>query len=390
MKLDERKERILMAIVDEYVANGQPVASKTLVQSHQFRLSSATLRNEMAALEQAGYLISPHTSAGRVPSDQGYRAYVELLMRGASMQPLRLPWLMDRLRSEVFHLESFVEESNRLLQQETGYIALMTSEPRRDERLEKLRFFMIEPGKILILLVLKGGRLQERLSACHSHLHEKDLRRIQTCFEQAFQGQKLTAIAPQLCWDLLADQGFSVQILESLVSEFIACVGSALKRSRYLDGEFSLLKYPEFQDGHEAQRLYRWISEEGAIEDYVEYEQNRREAEALAFVREHGRRPCLQNAFQSCFVLKIGADLGFTGLDSCSLIASRYGYGRKFSGSIIVLGPKRMDYGQVISRVAYLRLLLNELLDEERLQMEIGEGKTLVRALLATGLSSKR
>ncbi len=164
MLLDERKRNILKAVVDDYIATAEPVGSKALVNRYHFNVSSATIRNEMAELEDQGYLEQPHTSAGRIPSDKGYRAYVDSLLQIEDLTAAEEEKIRVVMRNSLDELTGMIRRASTLLSEKTGYTSLALSPKLNHSHLQQIKMLMIEPGRALVVVVLSAGVVKDRLA----------------------------------------------------------------------------------------------------------------------------------------------------------------------------------------------------------------------------------
>src|SRR5665647_2488637 len=194
MSLDFRKKQILQAIVDDYIESAEPVASKSLVSKHDFHVSSATVRNEMADLETMGYLEQPHTSAGRIPSDKGYREYVDSLMRVEELSTEESQEFSRRITDSFDELTGLLRKASSALAAQTGYMSLALSPRLRKSYLTQLKMLMIEPGKVLVVVVLSAGVVKDRIARIPDYLSADQLFEISNAIESGLSGKPLEEI----------------------------------------------------------------------------------------------------------------------------------------------------------------------------------------------------
>ena len=173
--MDERKVQILKAIIDDYVETAEPVGSKSLVERHNLRLSSATIRHEMAELEERGYLEKPHTSAGRMPSDKGYRAYVDSMMSLPEISHKEASSIKDFLQINLHEAKDLIERAAEYLAGKTNFLSVALSPQYTDSSLEQIKILMIEPGRAIVVLVLSAGIVHARLIRIPAMLDEMQL-----------------------------------------------------------------------------------------------------------------------------------------------------------------------------------------------------------------------
>ena len=189
MALDERKKQVLNAIVDDYVSTYEPVGSKTLIERHNFTVSSATLRNEMAELERLGLIEKPHTSAGRIPSDKGYREYVDSLMTFDDLSAQEREDISKRIDSSINDITDLIKNATDTLSERTGFVSLYMSPRLHKSFLKQLKMLMIEPGKALVVIVLSAGVVKDKVVRIPNFLTGEQIMQISNSVEQKLTGK---------------------------------------------------------------------------------------------------------------------------------------------------------------------------------------------------------
>lgn len=322
--LDDRKVRILRTIVAEYVAQAAPVGSRHVVELAGLDVSSATVRNEMAALEDAGYLAQPHTSAGRVPTDKGYRFFVDDLRRRQTVDPVRRETVAELLGS-VTSLEELLVRSTQALTQLTHLVSLVTAPVVDTSRLKLVELVDLTPRAVLILLVTDAGHVEKRLIELRSAATPGDLRRARSVVNENLHGRRLREVPDLL--EGLADEA-PAELRELL--EGVSAVAGEGSEERILDrvlvgGTASLAGQP----GIGREQLSRVLA---LLEERV----------TLA-------RLLTEAATEGEPTVRIGAEHDVEGLQPTALVAQRYRL--LTAGSVGVLGPTRMDYAGVLGTV---------------------------------------
>jgi heat-inducible transcriptional repressor len=344
MSLDDRKKQVLKAIVDDYVSTYEPVGSKSLIERHDFTVSSATLRNEMAELERMGFLEKPHTSAGRIPSDKGYREYVDTLISVDNLTDEEKEEISARIDDRVDDVTSVLRNATNALAETTGFVSLAMSPRLQDSYLTQLKMLMIEPGKALVVVVLSAGVVKDKVVRIPNFLTGEQINRISNAVERKLSGKPLDEIT----FITLATSAKDAEIPESLLNQVLyeayTTIKQADKLDVYLEGEHRMLQLPDFSELGRARDLLGTLSHDGMVAGYVN--------EMEASERVSGKDPS--------YMVRIGQEITLEGLEDCSFITTTYKVGDTISGNIGIIGPKRMDYSKVISQINFVRKKLNE------------------------------
>lgn len=373
--LSERKKKILRAIIDDYVTTAEPVGSKALLKNHSLGVSSATVRNEMSELEDLGYLEKTHTSSGRVPSDKGYRTYIDLLLH---LQPLAYQdqaAIESFFRQHATEVGDLVRQSAAVLSAQTNFPAMVISPRYGDSSLEQIKLLMIEPGKVLVVVVLSPGIVKDRLVRLPTELDQADLSLISNLIEHNLSGQKLDQITLITVSAAAEEVPVPENLLNQVLFEAYISIKQAENINFYLEGSHKLLDQPEFQEVKAAQKLMQVIHQEGLVAGYLsewdsqdgqtmDLQAGPEDQEALTPSRRHldkkGENPS--------YMVRIGQEIALDGLEECSFITATYKITNKITGRIGVVGPKRMAYDKIISQINFV----NYTLDRQLLALATG------------------
>jgi heat-inducible transcriptional repressor len=339
MPLDQRKKQILQAIVDDYVATAEPVASKSLIDRHDFRVSSATVRNEMSDLEHMGYLEQPHTSAGRIPSDKGYREYVDSLMTVDQLSDAEGTEIRRRLSDSFDELANLLKKASSTLAEQTGYISIALTPRMRKSYLIQLKMMMIEPGKALVVVVLSAGVVKDRLVRIPDYLTPEQLSQISSAIETGLSGLPLEEITFVTVASAAKDSTIPDSLLNQVLYEAYTAIKQADNLEVYMDGSNKMLSLPEFQDIGRARCLFDTLARDGTVAGYIN---------ELAMQDE-----------RASYMIRIGQEILIDGMTDCSFVTTTYNVGDKIAGNIGVIGPKRMEYSKVISQISFVRTVIN-------------------------------
>ncbi len=338
-ELTDRQKIILTLVIHEYIRTAAPVGSKYLMERYALDMSSATIRNEMAALTDAGYLHQPHTSAGRIPTEEGYRYFV-----GHLVQQTDLPANTQRTISHQFYqMRNDVEQWMRLaasvLAHQSRSASLVTAPHSEQARIKHLELISTRGRQVLMVLVLVGGEIHQQMLTLPEPVSQDTLSEAANHLTHLAQGcdlDSLQALAPRL-------ESLEKDVLELVIRE-ITHSDAVVAGEIYMDGLTNVLAEPEFSGSEEARRALRLLEERSMLEDLL-------------------TRTILTSSVGGVQVV-IGGEGTWDDLRQCSIILARYGAPGLVTGSLGVLGPIRMPYGRAISTVRFVAGLLSDLVTD--------------------------
>jgi len=325
LELDKRKAFILATVVYEYVATAEPVGSNTLTQKYHLGVSSATIRNEMAELEAAGYLVQPHTSAGRIPSDAGYRTYVDRLMQPEALAVAEQRRIQDEFRAASRELDSVIEQTTRLLGQLSRSVAFVVAPQRDSQAFRHVQLIWLSEHSALAIVVTSVG-VAAQTPFEHEGLAADDLTRLSNRLNAAFAGRTMRHIEAADVRRVVAESGLPPSIGEVLAGAFAATARADETPAVASSGAQHLLDQPEFQDLRKLRSILRIIEEQKALYDLV--------ADSMT------------SAAPS---IKIGHELGSDEITECSVVTVPYRIGEEAVGVLAILGPRRMPYARLLA-----------------------------------------
>ncbi|WP_099204171.1 heat-inducible transcriptional repressor HrcA [Scatolibacter rhodanostii] len=334
MQLTDRKRKILSCIVSEFVSGGEPVGSKVIAE--EIGVSSATVRNEMAELIEMGLLSQPHTSAGRIPSQTGYREYVNHLTEPYVLSEKDKKFLDSALLNEAYDMERLLKGAARVLSVFSKSISIVSTSGGRSAKIRAVQFVQIARRSAMLILMSSAGTVKSEIFHCDFDLTADITRVLFRAFNEKLSGVPIISITMPFIQTLAA----SMKELSILTgAAMVALLNAAQKTAKaeiFVDGQMNLLFYPDFEQG-----------EIRVIVDYLQHE------EKLA--------PLLQNESERASV-SIGHELQQSALTETSLVVSRYAVGGHDTGAIAVLGPLRMNYPKLIAAVEYTSAQVGEIL----------------------------
>lgn len=353
--LDARKRAILSAVIQDYVALYEPVGSKALLSRHKLGVSSATVRNEMAELEELGYLEQPHTSAGRIPSDKGYRAYVDDMLQICDPSPELQDFFRKALAQSTEELQDLIRSAGDSLADTTQLTSLVLTPTYGESTLKQVKILMIEPGKAIVVVVLSVGVVQDRLIYIPDALSQEQLESIAQAVESSLAGQKLDEITLLAVTDAGQQEEIPDPFLNRVLFETYVAIKQAENIDVYMQGSHQLLKQPEFADIEKAHKVLDTISQNGLVAGYLAEIDPADQVDDQAD-QDKQKKPA--------FAIRIGQEIGLAGMEDCSFVTTSYRIGDKVSGRIAVVGPKRMPYSQIVSEIAFVKKTINHKIQE--------------------------
>ncbi len=346
-RLSPRKQQVLASIVETFVASGEPVGSKSLAE--RLGVSSATIRNEMAALSQMGYLEQPHTSAGRVPSQRGYRMYVDRLMGDLSISPEEQLQLDRMLMLDAYDPEKLLENVSRVLASITHLAALSTMPTGGGAVIRGVQFVQTGRRTAMAILMISTGAMKTRMFKCDFDLTPEMMRIFFRVLNERLAGKPLEAVTPAFVQSLALSLGDLAILMSSALMAVLEMAKNATEADIRLNGQMNLLFYPEFDSGG-ARRVM----------DFLE---SRQELCRLLFSDEG------KTTAQGHVRVMIGTESHRAELQDSSVIIARYDIDGRPAGAIGILGPTRMDYRSLVAHLDYLAFsvgrMLTDLMREE-------------------------
>lgn len=335
--MDERKQRILQAIVSDYIESAEPVGSRTIARKHDIGVSPATIRNEMADLEMLGYLEHIHTSSGRIPSAKGYRFYVDDLLPPAEPTDAEKALIEDWYRARVRRIDEVFQETARLISRVTRNVSLVLAPQMTRAAFRCLHFLPLDARRSIAVLMTDAGFVENRIVDMPDGATFEDFQRMARVINECLAGLTLDAIPKARMKKIRSDIGDA-----GLYSAAVEIINRSLdtgKRERlYLGGTSEMLSQPEFQDVEKVKEILIMLEEEQLLKDILR-----------AHMGEGLR-------------VTIGSENDYAGIRDCSMITATYHLGGELLGTIAVLGPTRMEYGKAMTLLNYMNGHLSEVI----------------------------
>ncbi len=337
MELTERKKRILRAIIDEYVATAEPVGSKAIVQKAELGLSSATIRNEMAELEDEGYLEQPHTSAGRVPSAKGYRIYVNELMNRQRLSVEETEEINAALRGKMRQLDRVISDAGKLTSRLTSLPAFAVTAAAARVTATRFDLLPVDENSFIAVVMLSCGTVQNRVMRLGTKVDAASLPKLAAVLNSAFTGktaEEITGTLIRATEQALGDEDGLVAMIAGFTIEILSEAG---RPEAYVSGTSHLLEHPEFRDADKAGRLMEFLSEGQGLQQLLPPE-------------------------SGDLKITIGPENVMEELKDSSVVMASYDAGDNMRGLIGVVAPTRMDYSNVAAKLSYIANGLSKML----------------------------
>ena len=329
MELDERKVRILKAIVSNYLETGEPVGSRTISKLADMNVSPATIRNEMSDLEEMGYICQPHASAGRVPTDAGYRFYVDSIMADREEEKAGDQEERENLLQRVDKLEKLLKQVAKVLAANTQYATLVTM-PQYNNTVKFIQLSQVDETTLLAVIMVDGNIVKNKLIKTTYSLKNEEILKFNILLNTFLQGASLEDIQT-----MKLQAGEYAEILETIFQGIMEAIHEADDLKVYTSGTTNVLKYPELANSSSAEKLL------GTLEDIEDKEEFAKHVEDV-----------IQQ--DSDIQILIGQENSDENLKDCSLVTATYKMPEGAKGTIGIIGPKRMDYKKVVTMLKEL------------------------------------
>lgn len=347
MSLNNRAENVLKTLVETYIQQGQPIGSRTLSKLPQLGVSSATLRNVMSDLEEQGLIIAPHTSSGRIPTSQGYRLFVDSMVRTSTLTRQAVEQLSERFQAET-DPETLLSHASDVLSDLTRFAGVVVLPNRSVTRFHQIEFMPLSDARILSILVTEDGRVQNRVMTVDKPFKESELIEAANFFNHRYKGSTLEEVRHRLVNDMRVDNDQMHSLNQAAMlaaSRVISEEDAGMEHDVMLSGEQKLLNVPDLCQIETLQKLFDAFKTKRDLLDLLDRSMK---AEGISVF--------------------IGEESGFSALGECSVIASPYEAEGKVIGTLGVVGPTRMAYDEVISVVDITAKLLSQALSKSAKQ----------------------
>ena len=337
--MDERKRKLLKAIVKDYVDTAEPVGSRTIAKKYDLGVSSATIRNEMSDLEDLGYIEQPHVSAGRIPSQKGYRYFVDYLMEKENIAPGEISAINNLFSHKLIEIDEILKESCRLLSHLTNYTALVALPHMEGDTLNYLQLLLVGTNQVLVVMVTKNGLVNNRVFDFQSSIGPDVLSQWEQHLRQKFLQMNIATVNEKLLEEMTKLFAGEYENQAAVIAKKVQTSGmaSGADNKVFLVGSSNMLKQPEFQDIDKVKYILELL------------EQDERMRHLMAPVTEGDVN------------VSIGPELPYAEMKECSLVTATYSVDGKIVGTVGVLGPTRMAYSRTVAMVDYVAKQLSNI-----------------------------
>ncbi|MEE3419612.1 MAG: heat-inducible transcriptional repressor HrcA [Lachnospiraceae bacterium] len=340
MELDDRKATILDAVIKTYLETGEPVGSRTISKYTDLHLSSATIRNEMSDLEEMGYLVQPHTSAGRIPTDKGYRLYVDHLVAEKMQKTEAVNSLMI---AKTNRMEELLKQVVQFLAQNTSYTTMISAPNFKKNKVKFIQLSRISPRQLLNVVVIDGNIIKNHLIDLESDITDEQVLKLNLLLNTRLNGLSLADINLGLISNIKKEAGIHTEIINEVLDTIAEVIRAETDEDMeiYTSGANNIFRYPELATS--ASQLISTLEDKSGLEDFV------KETEA--------RDP--EDSSRDGIQVYIGNESPVESMKDCSVVTTTYDLGDGMEGTIGIIGPKRMDYEKVMDNLKVMKDSLN-------------------------------
>ncbi len=343
MQLDERKIKILKAIIQNYLETGEPVGSRTISKYGDLNLSSATIRNEMADLEELGYIIQPHTSAGRIPSDKGYRLYVDTMMQDKVME---VEEMKEMLVQKADKMENLLKQVAKVLAVNTNYATVVTTPKYRTKKVKFIQLTEVDETQLLAIIVLEGNIVKNKMITVAEPIEKEVILKLNIILNTFLTGLDLSEINLGLIQKMKEQAAGYTTVVSDILDAVAQAVSEEDDVQIFTSGATNILKYPELNDTEKASELIYTLEEKKQLNELMENE------------IEKGENKGIQ--------VYIGDETPVESMKDCAVVTATYQIEEGVYGKVGIIGPKRMDYEKVVGTLQNLMTELDQIFKEKK------------------------
>ena len=341
-ELDERKRKIPKAIIQTYLETGEPVGSRTISKYTDLNLSSATIRNEMSDLEELGYIIQPYTSAGRIPSDLGYRLYVDELMKEKDKEVAEIK---DLMIEKTDKMEKVLKQVVKILASNTNYATMITGPTYHRNKLKFIQLSRVTETQLLAVVVVEGNLVKNHIIELREPMDEETVLKLNLLLNTQLNGLSIEEINLAMISRMKEQAGIHSEVISSVIDAVAQAIAVDDEEMEiYTSGATNIFKYPELADSSKASELISAFEEKEALAEFVkDTMDNEKDSENTGIQ------------------VYIGNESPVKTMKDCSVVTATYDLGGGMQGTIGIIGPKRMDYENVMDNLKTLKNQLDNI-----------------------------
>ncbi len=343
-ELDERKLKIIKAIIRNYLETGEPVGSRTISKYTDLNLSSATIRNEMADLEEMGYILQPHTSAGRIPSDKGYRLYVDMMLEERQQEVEEMKGV---LLEKADKLENLLKQAAKVLAVNTNYTTMITGPQYRTKKVKFIQLSEVDETQLLAVIVLEGNIVKNKMISLREALDKEMVLKLNILLNTFLQGLDLSEINLALIQKMKEQAAGYTAVVSDVLDAISQAISEEDDVQIFTSGATNILKYPELNDTEKASNLLYALEEKKQL------------GELMAGFPEG-------DAEQHGIQVYIGNETSVESMKDCAVVTATYQIEEGVYGKVGIIGPKRMDYDRVVGSLQNLMNQLDDIFKEHK------------------------
>lgn len=336
--LDERKMKILHAIIQNYLETGEPVGSRTISKYTDLNLSSATIRNEMSDLEEMGYILQPHTSAGRIPSDRGYRLYVDMLMEEKEQE---LNEMQEQMLDKADKMDQLLKQAAKVLASSTNYATMVSTPLNSGNKIKFLQLSQVDEEQIIAVIVLGGNVIKNKIIDMDEPVSNENLLKLNMLLNTTLNGMSIEDINLGLIARLKEQAGIHSEVIGHVLDAVADVIQVDDEMQIYTSGATNIFKYPELSDKQSAQEIISAFEEKQQLTELV--------------------TQTLSKEDNTGIQVYIGDETPVQTMKDCSVVTATYELGEGMKGTIGIIGPKRMDYEHVLKSMKKLQNELDQM-----------------------------
>ena len=341
-ELDERKRKILKAIIQTYLETGEPVGSRTISKYTDLNLSSATIRNEMSDLEELGYIIQPYTSAGRIPSDLGYRLYVDELMKEKDKEVAEIK---DLMIEKTDKMEKVLKQVVKILASNTNYATMITGPTYHRNKLKFIKLSRVSDIQLLAVVVVEGNIVKNHIIELREPMDEETVLKLNLLLNTQLNGLTIEEINLAMISRMKEQAGIHSEVISSVIDAVAQAIAVDDEEMEiYTSGATNIFKYPELADSSKASELISAFEEKEALAEFVKDTMDND-----------------KNSENTGIQVYIGNESPVKTMKDCSVVTATYDLGGGMQGTIGIIGPKRMDYENVVDNLKTLKSQLDNI-----------------------------
>ena len=340
--LDDRKLKILQTIIKTYLETGEPVGSRTISKYTDLNLSSATIRNEMADLEDLGYIMQPHTSAGRIPSDKGYRLYVDMLIEEKEQEVTEMK---EQMLVKADKMDQLLKQAAKVLAANTNYATMISTPTYNRNKLKFIQLSQVDQNQIIAVIVMEGNIIKNKIVTVSEELSNETLLKLNMLLNTNLNGMAVEEINLGMIARLKEQAGIHSEVISDVLDAVANTIQLDNDLEIYTSGATNIFKYPELSDNRSAQEIINAFEEKQQLAELVTQTLSSQESKGIQ--------------------VYIGNETPVQTMKDCSVVTATYELGEGMQGTIGIIGPKRMDYENVMKTLKTLMVELDAIFHRE-------------------------